>query len=122
MRRGVLIGGVAVLLAAFGSVRAQDAESLGLTPKQALGRQLFGQDCGVCHTAPTITSSLYGPALSKGVVDGNEAAIRQFIARGSQRMPGFRYYYSPDQIDDVVEYLKTVGAPTGPAAPVKNNP
>jgi mono/diheme cytochrome c family protein len=95
----------------------RDASTLALTPSQQLGRRLFGQDCGVCHTPPTITSGLYGPALSADVVKGNETAIADFIGHGDDRMPGFQYYYTPAQIRAIVDYLDTVPKPAPIQAP-----
>ena len=114
MPRGILVWGV-VLTSLSGSAWAQDGSTTALTATQQIGRRLFGQDCGVCHTRPTITSGLYGPALSKDLIKGNEGAMRDFISHGSDRMPGFQYYYQPDQIQAIVDYLDTVPAP----APVK---
>ena len=77
-----------------------------LNPVQAEGRRLYQQSCGVCHTKPTITSPLFGPQLSKAVVDGDRAAAaKKQIADGSPNMPGFKYLYKPEQIDAVVEFL-----------------
>jgi mono/diheme cytochrome c family protein len=78
---------------------------------QTSGRRIFQQRCGVCHTAPTITSGVYGPILYKEIVDGNEDPMRQFIRNGSRRMPGFKYGLEPSEIDAVIAYLKTVPKP-----------
>lgn len=110
MRRGVVVWG-AIFMVASGAAWAQSDATPTLTPTQQTGQRLFQQDCGVCHMHAIITSKLYGPALSKALVDGNEAAIANFIAQGSDRMPGFRFYYRPEQIDAIVAYLKTVPAP-----------
>ena len=88
-----------------------------LNPAQAEGRRLYQQSCGVCHTKPTITSPLFGPQLSKAVVDGaRETQAKKQIAEGSPNMPGFKYMYTPTQIDAVVEFLKLIPAPP-PASP-----
>ena len=82
------------------------------------GERLFRQHCGVCHLKPSIVNNGFGPALSKDNVDGKEAAVKEFIAKGTQRMPGFQYTLQPTQVDAVVTYLKTVPAPAAaqPAA------
>lgn len=97
-----------------GSASAQQAASL--SDSQRLGMQLFGQHCGVCHTKPTILSPLYGPALYKGTVDGKEAAVTEFIQKGTARMPGFQHEFNTTQIAAIVDYLKTVPQPP-PEAP-----
>ncbi len=82
-----------------------------LNDTQRLGRLLYEQSCGVCHTKPTLISPLYGPALSKESLDGREDVLRTFIANGTSRMPGFKTMYEPAQIDAIVSYLKTVSKP-----------
>ena len=91
-----------------------------LNPVQTEGRRLYQQSCGVCHTRPTITAPLFGPQLSKLVVEGpREAQAKKQIAEGSPNMPGFRYNYTPSQIDAVVEFLRLLpppaAAPSNPA-------
>lgn len=81
-----------------------------LDKTQMLGRRIFQQRCGVCHTQPT-ASPMYGIALNKEIVEGNEDAIRDYIRNGSRRMPGFKYGLEPAEIDAIVEYLKTVPKP-----------
>ena len=94
-----------------GSPAQQSTATVSLNPTQTLGRRIFQQRCGVCHTRPTITSGIYGPALYRDIVVGNEDTIRQFIAKGSKRMPGFEFGLEPSEIDAVIAYLKTVRAP-----------
>jgi mono/diheme cytochrome c family protein len=42
--------------------------------------------------------------------------MRDVIANGTPRMPGFKFQFEPPQIAAIVAYLKTVPAPT-PAPP-----
>jgi mono/diheme cytochrome c family protein len=79
-----------------------------LSERQKLGRRLFEQSCGVCHTRPTLVAGMFGPELSKESAGGNEAAMREFITNGTPRMPGFKTTYSPDQIAAIAAYLKTL--------------
>lgn len=95
----------------------QSTTNTSLNETQKLGRRIFQQRCGVCHTAPTITSGVYGPVLYKDLVDGNEDTIRQFIQNGSMRMPGFKFGLEPSEIDAVIEYLKTVPKPRKSGSP-----
>ena len=76
-----------------------------------LGRRLFQQHCGVCHTQPTLTNPMYGPSLYRDIVNGREDAARDYIAKGSNKMPGFRYGLKASEIDAIVAYLKTVPKP-----------
>ena len=101
---GLLVGGAAA---------AAQGEAGG--DKVKLGERLVGQSCVVCHFAPQITSGAYAPALSKDTLGGNAEIMHQFIADGSQRMPGFKYQFKPQEIDAIVAYIKTI--PPAAAAP-----
>jgi mono/diheme cytochrome c family protein len=101
---------VLAVLAAWpvGAVAQQPAAKAPLTQQQALGRQLFTQSCMVCHTRPVITAGLYGPALSRDSAGGDVKVMQDVITNGTPRMPGFKYQFSPAQIDAIAQYLKTV--------------
>jgi mono/diheme cytochrome c family protein len=92
------------------SAQQSGAKAPELNKTQLLGRRIFQQRCGVCHTQPT-ASPMYGIPLYKDLVDGNEDMIRDFIQNGSKRMPGFKYGLESAEIDAIVEYLKTVPKP-----------
>jgi mono/diheme cytochrome c family protein len=79
--------------------------------EQRLGMRLYNQSCRVCHTKPQLTSVQYAPVLSKVSLNGNDDAMRAFIANGSPKMPGFKYHFKPAEIDAIVAYLKTVPPP-----------
>jgi mono/diheme cytochrome c family protein len=89
----------------------QGAANAPLNDKQLLGMRLFNQSCRVCHTKPQLTSPLYGPALSRQSLGGQEGVMREVISNGTPRMPGFRHHFEPPQIDAIVAYLKTIPAP-----------
>jgi len=93
------------------------AQPAGGSGQALLGLRLFNQSCRVCHTKPTLLSGMYGPALSMNTLGGNADTIRAFISNGTARMPGFKYDFTPAQIDAIVSYIKTipVPAPTAPA-------
>ena len=93
------------------------AAALAQSADPRTGEQVFRQHCGVCHLKPSIVNNGFGPALSKQTVEDKEEAVKEFIAKGTQRMPGFQYTLQPTQVDAVVTYLKTVPAPAAqPAA------
>ncbi|HVO94585.1 MAG TPA: cytochrome c [Terriglobales bacterium] len=77
-------------------------------PQLQVGRRLFEQSCGVCHTRPTLTSGMFGPELSRLNLGGQEDLLRKFISEGTPRMPGFKYTYSPEQIGAIAAYIKTL--------------
>ncbi len=110
MRRIVwtLVAWTLAVLAVWAPAAVAQQTSAALTPDQQLGRQLFTQSCMVCHTRPVITAGLYGPALSREAAGGQADVMRQVITDGTPRMPGFKYQFTPAQIDAIVQYLKTV--------------
>ena len=92
------------------------AQSNELDAKQLQGRQVFAQSCGVCHLQPSLGVKTYGPPLNKTSAAGNDAVMRVIIANGSDRMPAFKHYLKPAEIDAIVAYLRTVPAPVVRAA------
>ena len=107
---GVAIAAVVVLAAARAS--AQQPE---LNDTQKVGQSLFVQSCGVCHLKPQLNSAQFGPTLSRESASGNENAMRQVIANGTPRMPGFKYTFTEQQIAAIASYLKTVPPQAAPA-------
>ena len=89
----------------------QAATQTSLNDKQLLGMRLFNQSCRVCHTKPQLSSPLYGPALSRQSLGGQDDVMREVIGNGTPRMPGFKHHFEPPQIDAIVAYLKTIPAP-----------
>ena len=108
------------------------AGAAALNDQQLLGRRIFTQSCGVCHSKPAITAGQYGPVLSKATLDGNAELVAGTIANGTARMPGFQYTYTSDQIAAIAAYIGTIpvpaatpaaapAAPGAPGAPVKSD-
>jgi mono/diheme cytochrome c family protein len=87
-----------------------------LDDSQQLGQRLFNQSCRVCHAKPQLTSVQYGPVVSRDSLGGDARVIREVIANGTPRMPGFKIHFQPAEIDAIVAYLKTVPSPS-PSAP-----
>jgi mono/diheme cytochrome c family protein len=85
------------------------------TDTQREGLRLFSQSCGVCHTVLQQRTRQYGPVLSRETLGGDEELIREYIGNGTPRMPGFRYYFAPEQINAIVQYIKTVPPQPAPA-------
>ena len=106
-----------LFMASSGFAAARAAENL--TDQQLEGRRFVQQSCGLCHTKPTLTSPVFGPILSKATFAMGDDQPRKQIAEGSPNMPGFKYHFTPAQIDAIVAYLKTVDAPPAPAAAAK---
>jgi len=107
-----------VLLAVIAAAPAW-AQQGDLDDTQRLGRRLFAQSCGVCHTNVQRTTPLYGPALSRESLGGQADVMREVIANGTPRMPGFKHNFERGEIDAIVAYLKTVPPKTDPAQPTQ---
>jgi mono/diheme cytochrome c family protein len=97
------------------------AQPAGGDGQRLLGLRWVTPSCRVCHTKPTLLSGLYGPALSMNTLGGNADAIRAFISNGTARMPGFKYDFTPAQIDAIVAYIKSRPV-TAQAAPAPAKP
>jgi mono/diheme cytochrome c family protein len=89
----------------------------GLDATQATlrrGESTFYQRCSFCHlprirkaaTTPGPAPSLSG--LLKGATPEREALAREYILKGSDRMPGWQYALKPAQIDELIAYMKTL--------------
>lgn len=87
-----------------------------LSEQEKRGEHWFLQRCALCHVGKlgkegpaagaTIGPSLEG--LLKGAAPDKEKAVREFILKGTQRMPGFQYGLEPKELDDLIAYLKTL--------------
>jgi len=93
---------------------AQGALAQELNETQSRGRQVFAQSCGVCHLPPSMGAKTFGPPLNKAAASGNDDLMRAFIMNGTPRMPSFKYYLQPADIDAIIAYVRTV--PAAPAA------
>ena len=94
--------------------RLSDAE-LGLTAEQARGRRVFDNNCARCHQ-PYSGSALHGPSL-KGVYKkeflpsgrpANDQRITETVRYGRDKMPAFGDSLTPEQIQTLLAYLKTL--------------
>ena len=94
--------------------RKSDAE-LGLNPVQAAGRHLFDRHCGMCHEAYS-SRPLKGPSLQRifkkaylsNGMPANDDRVREIVTYGHGKMRGFGETLSPQQIDDLMQYLHTL--------------
>ena len=96
------------------------AQQAGNVPsdQQRLGRQIVAQSCGVCHLPPARNARTYGPLLNKAAGGGDDGVVREYIRDGTPRMPAFKYFLQPAEIDAIIAYLKTVPVPApAPAVP-----
>src|SRR5581483_4832268 len=88
-----------------------------LTAREKAGEYLFFQRCSLCHVPqysktsavsdlPPVFIGLDG--MFKDADPGMENTARTFILNGTQRMPGFKYALKPEEIDNLIAYLKTL--------------
>jgi mono/diheme cytochrome c family protein len=85
-----------------------------LSQEETAGKKMFYQRCSLCHL-PAVRDRTrsapkpYGPQLNGFVHDSQtEAQARLRIQNGSPgRMPGFQYGLQPEEIDQILAYLKT---------------
>lgn len=77
-------------------------------PADATGREIYLEVCARCH-GPDLEGGV-GPALGPGSNASNQddEYLHSTIRDGRGRMPSFRQTLDSDQIDRVVEYLRSV--------------
>lgn len=92
-----------------------------LTEQQDRGAAVFFQRCSLCHLAKTFGAggskycciSSLGPNLSgrfKDLTPDQENAFREIILNGGPTyMPSWKYGLTPDEVDDIIAYLKILG-------------
>jgi mono/diheme cytochrome c family protein len=117
MKRTVWYGLFVLAISSQGALAQQAGDNL--TDQQKMGRQVLAQSCGVCHLPPNLGARTYGPPLNKDAGGGDEEVIRAFITDGTPRMPAWKYYLKPEQIDAIIAYLKTVPVQAAAAAPAR---
>jgi mono/diheme cytochrome c family protein len=91
-----------------------------LTEQQTRGAGVFIQRCSLCHLAKTFgaggskfcCAASLGPNLSGRFVNitpEQEQAYRDIILNGGPTyMPSWKYGLTPEEIDDIMAYLKTL--------------
>src|SRR5882724_846176 len=79
-----------------------------LNDTQRHGRQLLAQSCGICHLPPEMGAKTYGPALNKAAGGGDDDVMREYITNGTPRMPSFKHYLKPNEIEAIISYVRTV--------------
>lgn len=81
-----------------------------LSEEAYTGRALWQQKCAYCHDGvgqPTYKTM--GPWMDSDTVKEVGAdSLKEIINAGTGRMPGFQYDLDAKQLNDVIEFLKTV--------------
>jgi mono/diheme cytochrome c family protein len=85
-----------------------------LSEQARRGEGLFLQRCSLCHLPRKLkfgSPPVIGPSLSgqfKDAAPDQLKILRSFILKGGPDMPGFQYGLEPKEVDDLIEYLKTL--------------
>jgi mono/diheme cytochrome c family protein len=87
---------------------AQSTNPHLLPDKERLGWRLYEQSCSICHTKPNLVLGQFGPSLSRESLGGKPELVREVIANGTPRMPGFKHHFAPAEIDAIIAYLQTL--------------
>lgn len=80
------------------------------------GEELFKKNCNMCHfadktdkkIAPGLKDLFKNKELPQSHKPATEANVREQIEKGSKVMPAFGNKLTPTEIDDLLEYLKTL--------------
>jgi mono/diheme cytochrome c family protein len=92
-----------------------------LTEQEARGAGVFFQRCSLCHLAKTFGAggskfccvAALAPNLAglfQNLSPDQEKAFRDIILNGGPTyMPAWKYGLTPQEIDDIIAYLKTLG-------------
>lgn len=103
---------VLVLVALLCSCQQKRAEVAG---DPVAGRELFQRGCSVCHYA-NASQKKVGPGLNglyklSALPNGapvTDANVESWIRNGGGLMPPFKNALSPEQMQDLIAYLKTL--------------
>ena len=90
------------------AVFAQSSNPDQLSDKERLGWRLYEQSCSICHTKPNLVLGTFGPVLSRDTLNSRPELVREVIANGTPRMPGFKHHFAPAEIDAIAAYLQTL--------------
>jgi mono/diheme cytochrome c family protein len=122
----LLVGRAAFLSAQEGQAAAiqrsapiHHPDGAQLTDQQARGAAVFFQRCSLCHLSKFGAGgskfccvSALGPNLGgrfRNIAPEQENAFRDIILNGGPTyMPAWKYGLTPDEVDDIIAYLKTL--------------
>jgi len=115
-----VLGSVAFCFGGTGRLFAQDKPAATppvtekLSEQARRGEGLFLQRCSLCHLPRKLkfgSPPVIGPSLTgqfKDAAPDQLKILRSFILKGGPDMPGFQYGLEPKEVDDLIEYLKTL--------------
>jgi cytochrome c len=97
------------------SARKDSNAKSAAAASDAPGKELFHEHCASCHFTDTAAQKI-GPGL-KGLYvrltfsDGKkvtDASLTKWIEAGGKNMPGFKETMKPEQIRELISYIKTL--------------
>ena len=108
-----MLAGFVIQVVIAGTLHAAQKESPAgsLSAKEFAGKKLFVQRCSICHLPPLNEPQgrSFGPSLKNFVnTPERETRVAETIRKGTGRMPGFQYGLKPEEIENIVAYLKTM--------------
>lgn len=96
------VAALSVLLFAVTPALAQDANN------EMSSNPVFEKNCAKCHGKTGRGRHMRGPSLvSAKVTENSSADLRAIITEGKKRMPKFEDKLTPDEIDMLVEQIKS---------------
>lgn len=108
------VPGAAVVVRAQTKADAAPATTQKLSDQERRGEGLFLQRCSLCHLPRKLkfgSPAVVGPSLSgqfKTATPEEMKTLKGFILKGGPDMPGFQYGLGPQEMDDLIAYLKTL--------------
>ena len=113
-----LAAATAIVFAQSGEKRmtpTKPANGAAMRGSAARGKNVFDQQCGVCHYTATDAKKI-GPGLKGLMKRGkyaderpiDDASLKDWIEKGGKNMPSFKEVLKPENIRDLVAYLKTL--------------
>lgn len=113
----ILIGSALVLAAAQKSSQPTQKSGATINNPAAItsGQKIYAKQCEICHFA-TSKAKKIGPGLANIYPSGkfsngkkvDDAAMRVWIESGGKDMPGFKESLKPNEIRDLLAYLRTL--------------
>lgn len=79
------------------------------------GKTLFHANCAMCHGADGIGNTPVGKAMhivdlrSAAVQKNTDAQLTSIIENGKNKMPAFKSKLKPEQVKDLVAYVRELG-------------
>jgi len=115
--RFLLTISILIALTVFGAGRAARAEQAkdSEAADAVKGKQVYEQKCEICHYSASAEKKI-GPGLAglmkrerfHNGMKVDDENLRRVIERGGKDMPGFRSSLKPEQIRDLIAYVKTL--------------